>query len=289
MSFTQRPKTPKNSKVKFLTEYHNHYNSFNNTNLSSFIDKNKKKSYNLNYNNCRPNSYKSNTFLKSSAPFKYYNNIKDKNSLVVYYNGGPRKQFRPLITRENLSQFLKNRSTSLRFKRPCGCYSNFYVSKYRQEYEYPYYDRKENYNTFYKESKLPNISDNDNMRYSNGFISPQMPSRTNGKITYKLKGNLDEDKFRVNTESNNFTNNNAKENQEQIEKKEEVNEAKFEEQKEQKEQIEEKPNDINIEKNHKTKYNIFNIRPRRRFHKVQIFNNCKPFLVDEFKDYGYYE
>ena len=33
------------------------------------------------------------------------------------------------------------------------------------------------------------------------------------------------------------------------------------------------------------KFKIFNIRPRRRFHKVQIFNDCKPFLVDYFKEF----
>ena len=293
MSFTQRAKTPKNTKIKFLATSQNHYNSFNNANLSSIREKIKKKSYNLNYNIFRPNSSKYNTFLKSSAPFKYCNNINNKDSLVVYYNGGPRKQFCPLITRENLSQYLKNRSTSFRFKRPCGCYSNVYSSKYMQEYQYPNYERKEHYDTFCKENNLPNICDNENIRHSKGFMSPQISTRKNGKITYKLKGNLDDDKYRINTESNNYTNNKNIEVQEQVEKKEkeEINDLEYEEKRgdinEKKE--EEESNDLNNEKNQKKKYNIFNIRPRRRFHKVQIFNNCKPFLVDDFKDYGYYE
>ena len=291
MSFTQRAKTPKNTKIKFLATSQNHYNSFNNANLSSIREKIKKKSYNLNYNNFRPNSSKYNTFLKSSAPFKYCNNINNKDSLVVYYNGGPRKQFCPLITRENLSQYLKNRSTSFRFKRPCGCYSNYYSSKYSQDYQYPNYERKEHYNTFYKENNLPNICDNENIRHSNRFMSPQISSRNNEKITYKLKGNLDDDKYRINTESNNYTKNNANEVQEQVEKKEENNDVEYEEKQENinEKKEEEQSNDLNNENNHKKKYNIFNIRPRRRFHKVQIFNNCKPFLVDDFKDYGYYE
>ena len=293
MSFTQRAKTPKNTKIKFLATSQNHYNSFNNANLSSIREKIKKKSYNLNYNNFRPNSSKYNTFLKSSAPFKYCNNINNKDSLVVYYNGGPRKQFCPLITRENLSQYLKNRSTSFRFKRPCGCYSNVYSSKYIQEYQYPNYERKEHYNTFCKENNLPNICDNENIRHSKGFMSPQILTRKNGKITYKLKGNLDDDKYRINTESNNYTKNKNIEVQEQVEKKEkeEINDLEYEEKQgdinEKKE--EEESNDLNNENNQKKKYKIFNIRPRRRFHKVQIFNNCKPFLVDDFKDYGYYE
>ena len=211
--------------------------------------------------------------------------------MVVYYNGGPRKQFCPLITRENLSQYLKNRSTSFRFKRPCGCYSNFYSSKYRQDYQYPNYERKEHYNTFCKGNNLPNICDNENIRHSNRFMTPQISSRKNEKITYKLKGNLDDDKYRINTESNNYTKNKSIEVQEQVEKKEENNDVEFEERQDNinEKKEEEEYNDLNNEKNHKKKYNIFNIRPRRRFHKVQIFNNCKPFLVDDFKDYGYYE
>ena len=253
MSFTQRAKTPKNTKIKFLATSQNHYNSFNNANLSSIREKIKKKSYNLNYNNFRPNSSKYNTFLKSSAPFKYCNNINNKDSLVVYYNGGPRKQFCPLITRENLSQYLKNRSTSFRFKRPCGCYSNVYSSKYIQEYQYPNYERKEHYNTFCKENNLPNICDNENIRHSKGFMSPQILTRKNGKITYKLKGNLDDDKYRINTESNNYTKNKNIEVQEQVEKKEkeEINDLEYEEKQgdinEKKE--EEESNDLNNEKN----------------------------------------
>ena len=122
-------------------------------------------------------------------------------------------------------------------------------------------------------------------------MSPQILTRKNGKITYKLKGKLDDDKYRINTESNNYTKNNANEVQEQVEKKEENNDVEYAEKQENinEKKEEEQSNDLNNENNHKKKYNIFNIRPRRRFHKVQIFNNCKPFLVDDFKDYGYYE
>ena len=40
----------KKTKIKFLTESQDHYNLFNNANLSSICDKIKKKSYSLNYN-----------------------------------------------------------------------------------------------------------------------------------------------------------------------------------------------------------------------------------------------
>ena len=168
MSFSQRTKTPKNSKIKFLTEYPNYYNSFNTAKFSSFRDKIKKSSYKPEYNNYRVNQYNFNTFYKSTAPFNYINNKNDKDGLLVCYNGGPRKQFRPLITKDNLNQIIKNRrSISTRYKRPCGCYSNYNISKYSQEYIYPNYERNEHYNNFYKNNNLPYIGDNENDRYAN--------------------------------------------------------------------------------------------------------------------------
>ena len=289
MSFTQRAKTPNNSNEKFLTESTNHYNTFNKARFSSFRDKIKKKAYNSDINYYRPNSYKGSTFLKSTAPFKYSNNRNERNGLLVCYNGGPRKKFHPIITRDNLSQFLRNRSTSYRFKRPCGCYSNYYSEKYKPEYYYPNYERNEQYNTFYKQNNLPYISDNDNLRYTNGFMSPQIGNRKNGNITYKLKDNFEDEKLRINTESNNYEKNQNMENQnqEQNEKKEENNEVKYEEKKE--EINGEKYEYESYKEKMRKKFSYFNIRPRRSFHKVQIFNNCKPFLVDDFKEYGYYE
>ena len=286
MSFYQRAKTPKNGKDKFLTEYQDHYNTFNKTNLSSFRDKIKKKAYNSPYNNYMPNSYKYTTFMKSSAPFNYYNNMNDRNGLLVCYNGGPRKEFRPIITRDNLAQILRNRSNSFKYRKPCGCYSNFYCSKYTPEYEYPNYERRDNYNTYHRENKetnLPYIYDNENLRHSHDFMSPQMGLRKNEKITYKLKGNLDEEKNRINTDSNACEcNQNKNPEIEEQEKKEEIHEEK-------KEEINEEEKKEKIENNNRKNLNCFNLRPRRRFHKVQIFNNCKPFLVDDFKEYGYYE
>ena len=46
----------------------------------------------------------------------------------------------------------------------------------------------EKININYQTNKLPFI-DNENMAYSNGFKTPQI--RNNGKITYKLKDNYD--------------------------------------------------------------------------------------------------
>ena len=285
MSFTKRANTPNYSKINNITEVQDHYNTFNKTNYSSFRDKIKLKNnkiYNSNYNAFNPNPYNTTTFFRSTAPFNYYNKANDRNGLLICYNGGPRKKYNPLITRDNLSQYLKNRSNSLKYRRPCGCYSKYYSSKYRPEYDYPNFERSQQYNTFYKHNNfnnLPNISGNDNLRYSYDFMTPKIENKK--KITYKLKGNSDSGNNRLNTDINNYQNLEA-ENQEQNAKKEEVVEENHEE-------VKAEINNENEKNENKKKFNYFNLKPRRRFHKVQIFNNYKPFLVDDFKEYGYYE
>ena len=274
MSFNVKPKTSMYKNEKFMTEYQECYNTFNKSNYSSFRDRmninNLRQSFNN--NNYRSNSY--NSFYKSSAPFTCANNTNNKGGLLVHFNGGPKKYLRQFMPKQNLSQFLNNRSSSFKFRRPCGCYSNYNISKYTQCWDYPYHDRPEQYNTNYQMNELPPI-DGENMRYSNGANTLQ--AKNNGKKTFKLKQSGDDGKC-VATDSNceNYKN-------EEIEKKNEdvnqnTNEAKVNEEKK-----EEKKSDV------KNRFYYFNTKPRRRFHKVQIFNNYKPFLVDDFKDYGDYE
>ena len=126
------------------------------------------------------------------------------------------------------------------------------------------------------------------MRYSNGFQTPQCKNKS--KLTSKLKKNNVNDDYLdkvgesiykkeenekrndanndvnndVNINVNNDVNNDANKQIDKIEEKEENKKSK------------------NI-------VNYFRIKPKRRFHKVQIFNNYKPFLVDDFKDYADYE
>ena len=195
MSFAKRATTPNYSKLNNLTEVQDHYNTFNTfnkANYSSFRDKiQHKNKYKPNYNAYNayiPNPYNSTTFFSSSAPFNYYNKSEDKNGLLICYNGGPRKKYNPLIQRANLSQYLKNRSKTLKYKRPCGCYSNYYSSKYMPEYDYSNFERS---------PQLPNISGNNNLRYSYDNMTPRIDNRK--KITYKLKDNFDNSNNRLNT------------------------------------------------------------------------------------------
>ena len=236
MSFAYRADTPNNLKIKFLTEYRDYQNTFNNAGLTSFRDKIKKKSFNKNYNKSKVNPYA--TFLKTSAPFKYYNNDKEK---------------------------------LLKFRKPCGCLSNKNLQKY-QCINYPY---KDNYDSYCYKQELPQINYNDNFGYTNvKLLNPQFDNRTNKKI---LKN------YRINTESNYYEKQKKGENEEEQNNNEDLH--KYKEEEKIIERMEEKP----YKKSYYNLYNISNIRPRRSFNKRQIFNNYKPFLIDDFKDYGYYE
>ena len=80
----------------------------------------------------------------------------------------------------------------------------------------------------------------------------------------------------INDDINNFTNDNM-----QNEKNNFVNKTencKNEEICEKSEKYEKKDDDDN--------FNFFKKKPKRRFHKIQIHNICKPFLVDDYRYYA---
>ena len=260
MSSPNMANTPRNINDKYLTENPNCYNTLNKTNYTYFRDRMNVNNLNHRYNN-----------NKSSTPFNHYNNMNNKNNLFVSYNGGPQKQFCPLITNANLSQFFKTRSRSLKFRKPCGCFSNFNISKYTPCRDYQTIDRKEELNNNYQMNKLP-IIENGNMRYSNGFKSPQI--KNNGKTIYRLKNN-ENDNYGLNNDVNKDINKN-----EEIDNNNNVNQMNNE--------VKEEKRDQEFYGN-RYQFNYFNTKPRRRFHKVQIFNNYKPFLVDDFNEYADYE
>jgi len=258
MAYMKRSNISKDLPAPFSTEYHETYNTFNKAKFPNLRDKMNNSSKFRNYT--QNTAYK--TFLKSSSPFNYYNN--ERNNLQVNFNGGPKREFAPILSKTNLM----NRSSSLRYKRPCGCPSKYNISKYSECYE-PEYENNlyRNYGTYqYNQRDLPYINTRDNLRYSNDFNrneygssgfytdrynnTPQVKN-VSGKIKYKLND------YRMNTDNNN-------------------------------EKLENKNNNKN-EEDYNNKKNFFKVATRRTFRKTQIFNNYKPFLVDDFRDYGDYE
>ena len=242
------------------------------------------------------------TFLRTSAPFNYY---PEKNGYVVYYNGGLVKEFRPLVSRQDLAKYLRNNGSLIKTRKRCfssfksnksnnfcsrgyraNCMCNFLRrSENREQNGYPFLG----YTPVNKRIFSPNCS---------------LTSKNKGKITYKLKNNNnntfnagDESYFQnecikrnyssgVNNNMNNY-NEFSNEMNDQIDNRENLNNNM--------KVVNDNNNGMKMSKrdqilNHFNS-NSFSVRPKsgRRFHKVQIFNNYKPFLVDDFKDYADYQ
>lgn len=178
-------------------------------------------------------------------------------------------------------------------KYPNFSYRNFFISST----PFNFFKNKNNKNEFYAcFNGGPRVKININNNLSSNFQIPKAKSFSkalkkpcgcainnryfsNNKL--KLKKKVDNEfKYRIHTDINddinNFTNDNM-----QNEKNNFVNKTenyKNEEICEKSEKYEKKDDDDN--------FNFFNKKPKRRFHKIQIHNICKPFLVDDYRYYA---
>ena len=261
-------KTPKNISTYFYPEYNDNHSKMPKNmfrEYSNFSHKKKLFPYKSNINPSFKNSY---------APYLYYKNPADKNTFLVNYNGGPQKQLFPYLTRDELPHILNNEETNYginnqygylsknskpRLSRNLSQYDNL---MYNQNYNNPRVSNNQ-YNSFYKKiySATPNKR---NIRNFRGLTPEPIREKKNGKIIYRLKKSYNEE-----GDSNEYNEFDIIDNL-----RYEDNRIKF------KKKI--SGNGINMKKFSST---YFNFRPRldKRFHKSQIFNNCKPFLVDQFQ------
>ena len=197
------------------------------------------------------------------VPFDFYNSQVDKNAYQVHYKDETQKNFFPNLKKEEISDNkakinanLKNRSLPRTENQLISSNINQYENlRNNRNYSIPKliktYDQKR-YNNFYgnKSNIFKNIK---NIR----FYTPE-PLRVtkNGKIIYRLKRTFNNDIF---NESNNYNNN--------LRYRDSNYDDQFE----------------------RIKFNSTDSKffPRidRKFHKSQIFNLYKPFLVDEFQEY----
>jgi hypothetical protein len=247
-------KTPINLHKHFKSEYKDEFN-LNKKPKNNFREysniSNKKKIF-------FPKSSIYHSFLYSSAPFNYYKNPADKNTFLVSYNGGPKNQLHSFIKREDLKNYLYNKKLVYPNKKPCGCISNYYNPKLARSQSYNDF-RYDNINDEVNKSNQVNNfikknypSANGNIRTFKRYMTPNHFRMSNdGKIILTLK------KFR-NDEFNNNLRYEIQKNNENNEKIRNSFDSSF-----------------------------YNFRPRfsNSFHKTQIFNRCKPFLVDQFQEF----
>ena len=252
---TIRLRTPGNMTNHFNSEYKETFNlSKKPKNIfHQYSNLSQKK---INFFN-KPNMHRS--FINSSETFNYYKNPANKNTFVVNYNGGPQKQFQSFIKKDDSKINAKGKQFIYRNDKPSGDLSKYYMPKLSRSlscndfFKNNHMNMKNNYYNNYKNENLAPI--NNGFRTFKKFISPNhFRMSKDGKIILTLK------KFRE--EKNHEDNNNFRyDNYENIEKN---------------------------DKGRNTFYSSFyGFRPRffNIFHKTQIFNRCKPFLVDEFQEF----
>ena len=208
----------------------------------------------------RPNLYRS--FLNSSAPFNYYKNPVDKNTYLVCYNGGPQNQLFSLVNREDINQefYKNNKETIFRSIKPCGCPSQQPIPKLSRNLSYLNNKMNDNGKTLFnnceKINSLPHRPLSRNEGLFNGFRNAKTLRRNNdGKIIYTLK------KFIEENNKPNALRYEDKKGDEQINKK-----------------------NI-ILRNRYSSFYAFRPRINKIFHRTQIFDHFKPFLVDEFQEF----
>ena len=267
------------------TENNQYLNPLSKSNAIYFRDTIKQFCPHQRYVDHRPYPYRS--FVRPPIDFNYYNNPTEKDSFIPCYKNYPKRELNPLVSRQDLAKYLRSNGNLYMHKKPCNSCSRINDGNYGR-----------NYYTCYQKT-FPFINGNfrgENFMYtsSNGFKKPFSQTRNYGNTRYN-SGNY-------NRNNDNFDNNNYGTYNEND--KNDLNNQGFIENDKNNNEVDNlskdnnKPNNT-IETSHPVtidnKFNQYNIsssyRPkiRRRFHKTQIFNNYKPFMVDDFKEYADYE
>ena len=199
------------------------------------------------------------SFLNASAPFNYYKNSYDQNSFLVCFNGGPKMT---VYLPKNPDDANNKEVVYSNVRKPCGCLYKSYVTKLNRSIsplnKYKY--NMDNTN-IYKEKMKYYIKINNRSKN-------KMPQAVNLK---KYSGLINNKPFREKSASilSNYNrealNNNIRYNYDSA-YEEEINKSK---------------------RDQSFRKSCTNFRPKldKTFHKTQIFDHCKPYLVDQFQEF----
>ena len=248
-----------NSSLNFRT-YNNVLDPYNKKNSIYFRDTIKQFCPHQRFVDHRP--YPIRSFVTPPIDFNYYNNPTEKDAYISCYKKPPRRDLLPLVTRQDLAKYIKNNGKIIKHQNPCNSCSKINEGNYGR-----------NYYTIYHKS-FPFINGNftgTNFRSFNGFNTSYGGNRR--RIRYKIR---DYDNYQTNNEYNNEINNNRNNNEHYSNQTNDGNEG-F--------KMDNNTNSGTIV--NETDSNIPKIK--RRFHKTQIFNRYKPYMIDNFKEYADYE
>ena len=209
-----------------------------------------------------PNLYRS--FITSSAPYNYFKLPGEQNSYLVCYNGGPK--IYTYAEKNKLNEELDKKDIIYGEQKDCGCFSKIYVPKLRR-----CLSNLENYRTNFNYFKAARPNTVKNEYFVNEGINNNKVRNVFTPKPIKIKNRQFQNNSCFNKciicENDNYNNYSTN-----YSKKFRIN---FENNKDDSEQ-----NKI-IKRN---SYNnlIYSVSQRvdRKFHKRQIFDNCKPFLQE---------
>ena len=243
-----RLKTPFNPYTnQFHPKYIEYFNNMNKSNNN--LKENENQLNQKKYYAHRPNLYRS--FIKSSAPYHNYKYLVNKNSFLGPYNDLSQKEYHPFIAKEDLNQDINDNKKIVNKNLQSPHYQNSnslpQLSRNISYDNYRYNNLNMNKNWDNTFSRTNYFQNNQNFGNYRGFkTSKSFRLGNDGKIIYTLK------KMIENKGNLRYPN----------KKKDDYKKCRF----------------IN---------SCFSFRPRtkNRFHKTQIFNLCKPFLVDEFQEF----
>ena len=257
--------------LQFLTENNQYTNSLNQKKTIYFRDTIKQNGPKQKY--------------AEHIPYAYRSGVKPQgDDYMPYFENYPRGDINPLTSRQNLSKFLKTKNSLFGHHRQCQACSRLNGGSYGK-----------NYYTSYQKT-FPLIKGSfvgDNSKYPNIKKSCIMPyqARSNGKLKYKLKNNntLNYDNYDNYIYNETNCNEDNKIKYPKIEKNN-TGPDTIEKQNNRYNTID-ATNSIKNENYGNQVLNSYSYKPRfrRTFHKRQIFNNYKPFMVDDFHEYADYE
>jgi hypothetical protein len=201
-------------------------------------------------------------------------NYPTENEKNFPYNPNPEKSRNFLMTRQDFIKYLKKKSDLLKFKKHCiSC------EKLREENE-------KNYLSTIEQRNLPSITGRSfGNKYTiiQRFKTPvNAPRNKVSNLKYKLIN------FKTNRSNSgiNLLNTSNSVNL----KEERKNDSTVDEDSDKLNEILKPTNEsVNVVSRNYNKRIFFKPKIRTNFRKTQIFNHYKPYLVDEFKDYGMYE
>ena len=250
----------------FQTDNNIYINPYKKENSIYFRDTIKQFCPHQRYVDHRPDPYR--PFVKPPTDYNLFNNPTEKDSFVPCFKNYSKRELNPLVTRQDLSKFLKSNNGLIKHQRPCNSCSRINRGNYGR-----------NYYTMYQKS-FPFINGNftgNNFRVIHGYNTPyQLRNNRSRELRYKIR---DYDNYQTNNEYNNQFNYENNNNNEQNENEKEIKESC---------QNIKKENELNKQSKY---YNYYGATPKykRTFHKTQIFNHYKPFMVDDFKEFADYE